>query len=297
VNRFFCAAAARERHEPGFATASRVDRWLLVEAPGAWGPRALPQSRSLDDDLLLPLQQKAKRLHARTLLIRRPGRSLPDERRWVFAADSRAGSEALLARHVTDAELADLHLPFDGPSDDWERATTLVGVCTHGRHDACCATHGRAVAAALGAAHPEITWEISHLGGDRFAANALVLPGGHYLGQVPADSAVEVIDRLLRGERPDPYYRGRSCWPPVVQAALTFVAIELGETRIEALQPGPVTILDRGRWRVEVHPSGGGSRAVVVELGQRQGPESSLLTCRALSELPVPSWYLVGIER
>ena len=63
-------------------------------------------------------------------------------------------------------------------------------VCTHGRHDTCCAERGRPVAAALAAAHPELTWEVSHIGGDRFAANALVLPHGLYYGRLDADSVV-----------------------------------------------------------------------------------------------------------
>jgi hypothetical protein len=296
VNRFFCAMAARDRHEAVLGTASRIDRWLLVEAPGAWGPRALPQSRTLDDGVLLALQQKAKQLHARTLLIRKPDRSTESQRRWVFIADSRPGHETLLGRQVTDAELSVLELPFDGPSDGWERAQTLVGVCTHGRHDACCATHGRPAAAAVAAAHPAITWETSHLGGDRFAANAIVLPEGHYLGHLPADRAAQLVDRILLGERPDPFYRGRSCWSPVVQAALAFAATELGEPRTAALRPGPVVAAGVRRWKVRLDLLGADTRPVLVELEQQQGPESSLLTCRAASELPVPRWHFLGLE-
>ena len=47
-----------------------------------------------------------------------------------------------------------------------------------------------AFAAALSAAYPDQTWEVSHIGGDRYAGNALVLPDGLYLGRLDADSAV-----------------------------------------------------------------------------------------------------------
>ena len=57
-------------------------------------------------------------------------------------------------------------------------------VCTHGKHDPCCAKYGRPVAAALDHQWPERTWETSHLGGDRFAGNVLILPIGIYYGRV-----------------------------------------------------------------------------------------------------------------
>ncbi|MCW2679103.1 MAG: hypothetical protein JWM62_504, partial [Frankiales bacterium] len=40
-----CSASSRLREEPLTATASRVDRWLLVEHRGAWGPQSVPSSR------------------------------------------------------------------------------------------------------------------------------------------------------------------------------------------------------------------------------------------------------------
>ena len=43
---------------------------------------------------------------------------------------------------------------------------------------------------------PADVWECSHLGGDRFAANVVVLPHGFYYGQVPGDGA-----ELVRGAR------------------------------------------------------------------------------------------------
>ena len=55
------------------------------------------------------------------------------------------------------------------PSPALEPEPMLL-VCTHGVHDTCCAVRGRPVAAALARRWPEATWECSHVGGDRFAA-------------------------------------------------------------------------------------------------------------------------------
>ncbi|MDX8354782.1 sucrase ferredoxin [Cognatiyoonia sp. IB215182] len=70
-----------------------------------------------------------------------------------------------------------------------------IFVCTHGKHDACCAKWGFAAYKALCVAAPAHgdhfdIWEITHLGGCRHAGGALVLPAGRKYGRlVPADAA------------------------------------------------------------------------------------------------------------
>jgi hypothetical protein len=299
MTRFFCSTASQERDDQVFATASRVDRWLLVESPGPWGPRSLPQSRGLDDELLLRLQQRAKGAHSRLVLIRRPGRRAAadsaDPGREVYAADCRPGRERLLRRVVgTDAELDRLEPPFDGGDvTGWEPATSLVGVCTQGAHDPCCAVFGRPVAAALATTHPDLTWEVSHIGGDRFAANLLVLPGGHYLGHVPPARAGEVLDMLLSGRRPSPYYRGRIAWRTAVQAALELAADRLGVTDLDGLSPQRIDELRPHVWRVRLDGPDGTVLAADVE--ERHNEEPARLTCRAAEGHTVPSWHLLSL--
>ena len=60
----------------------------------------------------------------------------------------------------------------------------LFLVCVHGRREVCCAVRGRPVAQALAARWPGQTWECSHLGGDRFAPNVLVVPDGTTYGRL-----------------------------------------------------------------------------------------------------------------
>ena len=60
---------------------------------------------------------------------------------------------------------------------------------------------------------PADVWECSHLGGDRFAANALVLPHGFYYGQVPGDGA-DLVAAHSRGQVALPWLRGRAGVPP-----------------------------------------------------------------------------------
>jgi hypothetical protein len=296
VERYLCAAASEVRDEPVFGTASRVDRWLLVESNGPWGPRALPQSRGLDEHLVLDLQQRAKAAHARLLLIRKPTRLAADGPREVYVADSRPDHLMLRRRLVgSDAELDGLTLPFDdADATGWQPTAALVGVCTQGRHDTCCAMRGRPVAAALLASHPDITYEISHIGGDRFAANALVLPGGHYLGRLTPAAAPAAVAAVLAGRRPAPYYRGRSTWSPPVQAAQELAAAMTEDSGLDALLPRAVSRLDAHRWQVVLARAG--RPDLVVEVVQQQGPDRARLTCHALHEHAVPAWALVELR-
>ena len=92
------------------------------------------------------------------------------------------------------------------------------------------------MAAALSAAHPEDTWEVSHIGGDRFAGNLLVLPHGLYYGRLDAPSAVAVAGDHEAGQLDLDHLRGRSGYAMPVQAAEIALRRELGETRDDALR-------------------------------------------------------------
>ena len=124
----------------------------------------------------------------RPLLIRRYHRRAPRTGFRVYAA--RAGlDESWMQTAVLDRaeDLLDIDLEALGSGRSPGLVPTeevLFCVCTHGKHDACCAEKGRPIAGALSAAYPEETWEVSHIGGDRFAGNALVLPYGLYLGRL-----------------------------------------------------------------------------------------------------------------
>ena len=92
------------------------------------------------------------------------------------------------------------------------------------------------MAAALAAAYPDETWEVSHIGGDRFAGNVLVLPHGLYLGRLDADTAVAAAADLLGGRLPLDVLRGRSNLPMPAQAGEIALYRHLGETAMAAVR-------------------------------------------------------------
>ena len=111
----------------------------------------------------------------------------------------------------------------------------ILLVCTNGRRDACCALFGRALTLALADEHAERTWECTHLGGHRFAAN-LVLPAhGIVYGRVPPDEGTRLADLYLAGQLDPEHLRGRSAWPASAQVAEVELRRRFGLTGVDDL--------------------------------------------------------------
>lgn len=291
---FRCAAASRARGDELAGTASTVRSFLLVEHPGPWGVDALRDAR-LPDGLGAHLREESARHRVRVLLVRRPGRRAGDGPVRVFAARA-AGAASWLETAALDRldDVRDLDLAALGggrsPGLEPQEAPVLA-VCTHGRHDACCAERGRPVALALARSrHADAVWECSHIGGDRFAGNLLLLPRGLYYGRVDPDAAIAVADAASEGQVSLDHLRGRSDVSMPVQAAEIHVRRLLGLQGFDDVRPtaarteGDLTTvaLDAGDRvvRVRVHR--------VLEAAQR-------LTCGALRDNPVPR-YEVSAE-
>jgi hypothetical protein len=233
-----CAARSLARGEPLLGTASRVRHWVLLEEPGPWGRTALRDAR-LPEEVAGTLRRLAQAPLTKVLLIRRPHRSgtTPTTLRTLLVASSSATTGGWVrSRTLADSrEVVDLADTLAAAATDgaappsWHAEDgPLLLVCTHGRHDTCCAELGRPLAAAVATAEPQRTWEVSHVGGDRFAGNVVVLPTGLYLGRVPPALAADVVAMLQAGRIPVPYLRGRSTYGVATQAAEVFVRRELG---------------------------------------------------------------------
>ncbi len=282
---FRCAVSSSGRPDDLAGTASTVRAFLLVEEPGPWGVDALRDSRLA---VGAALGDAARAARVRPLLIRRHGRSSVSEGRRVFAAyadPERPWLESTVVGQPDDLLDLDLMALGRGESPGLTRTTApVIGVCTHGRHDACCAERGRPVAAALAAAHPEETWQVSHIGGDRFAGNLLVLPHGLYYGRLDPASGLAVAGAHLAGHLDLDHFRGRSGWAMPVQAAEIALRRQLEESAIDAVRLVSRQV-DGAFTRVEMEMAG---RRWLVEVHSTTGPEMGRLTCGAAGNSRLP---------
>ena len=279
ANRFRCSEANRE--EPLFATASTVTGWIAIEQPGPWGPEALLESR-FPLDVAIELERRTTAHGVRPLLIRRGGHD-PGERAMFLAFSGGAGKGPAMVRRplatpeaVLDVDLAALAA---GDIEGFSEHQPLFLVCTHGRHDICCADRGRPLYRAAAAVLPDRVWETSHIGGDRFAGNLLVLPHGAYFGRVQPEDASRLIESFELGRLEMDLYRGRSTMHRIAQAADHFVRTHFEWTGIEDVEVVAFTRLSSGS--AEALTRGPAGEEVAVRVEYRSAPEESMLTCRA----------------
>lgn len=257
-----------------------------MEHHGPWGRAVLRDSR-LPEEVRRHLSSHG---NVKVLLARRHHRAHRGTAYRLFVCFP--ARRLLLTTTVEDhAELTGLDLAAiaRGEAPDWERVDgPLFGVCTHGRHDACCAERGRPVAAALSASHPDATWEVSHVGGDRFAANMVVLPEGLYYGRMDPGTAAQVADLHEQGRVDLTRLRGRSAYAMSVQYAEISLRRHLEEDRLDAFRlvrrDGPTSVFSRGeeQWAVTVG---------------RTLRDPARLTCSADRLNPVPVFDVLSLRR
>lgn len=275
-----CSTISLGAEEPLQGTASRYRWWLMVEQPGRWGHDALVDS-GLPSEVGARLAGLGAALGMRVLLIKQRDRPAGAARR-CFVAHTGREEQRVGTFEVADAsELLAMDLqalarrrfrgagrPVDGP---------LFLVCTHGKHDPCCARLGAPLFRALVDAEGASVWEATHVGGDRFAGNLVCFPHGAYFGRLSPEAAPAVARGYAEGRVDLRFYRGRSCYPPSIQAAEHFIRRDLGLTGIDELavrshrqRPGNRHLTEwdtpRGRYVVDVE---------VVRRPER------MLTCKA----------------
>jgi hypothetical protein len=305
--RAFCSEISLENAEPLAATASRVDHWLLVEYRGLWSHDALAGS-GLSDQVKAHLrEQAAARPYTKLLLVRRTQR----RRRPGLAIHWGSSPERGGALYRADLEGYDDLLELDLTAPGKPLGHPLLLVCTHGKHDRCCARYGRPLCQALDEqAEDDWVWQSSHIGGDRFAGNVVFLPEGLYFGRVgpggaggaavlrpgaggyagdtPSQrEAWPVLDEYLAGRIDVEHYRGRSCYGFATQAAERAVREAAGLWGIEDLELA-------GRDGAVIRFRAGG-RLYEVEVTHAAG-ELTYLTCTA-EALRHPRRYAARILR
>jgi hypothetical protein len=232
--------------------------------------------------------ERTRAPHSRILFVRRPERRSGDGL-LAFVARTTEAERSLrrleLERHddLLDLDLATAGGPAGHP---------LLLVCTHGKHDRCCAKYGRPL---YDAVREQVedgwVWQSTHVGGDRFAGNLVSLPDGVYYGRVEPAGVWGLLESALAGEIHLPHYRGRSCHSFPVQAAERAVReatglVGVADVRLAATEQGA------HGWRISL---AAGGAVYEVEVRREEG-EPTHLTC-STPRLSRPRRYAAGSPR
>ncbi len=283
-----CAETSRAHAEPLHATASRVDTWILIEYRGLWAHDAVDGS-TLSAALKAHLVAERQRLpHARILFVRRAERRSRDGVVAFVARSTRSGRQLRRLEVEGHDDLVGVDLATAGEPVEHP----LFLVCTHGKHDRCCAKFGRPLYDAVREqVDEEWVWQSSHVGGDRFAGNLVVLPDGVYYGRVEPSDAWPVVEAALEGRVHLPLYRGRSCYGFAAQAAELAVREVTGLLAVDDVVVRSIVREGEG-WRAAVES---GEAAYDVDVHVEEGAPTHL-TC-STGRLSRPKRYVAGIPR
>ncbi|MDO8731072.1 MAG: sucrase ferredoxin [Actinomycetota bacterium] len=298
-----CSAQSLAVDEPLAGTAPVVSCYIVIEQPGAWGREALLESQfplELGEKLL----GKTMGTHVKLLLARHADRLARDGNtdHHVWIAHTSPGLRGMRHGFVTDlntiadwdfAAISAGNLPPFGQS----QTSPVTFVCTHGARDACCALLGRSVYDELLADVPtderSSVWEISHIGGHRFAPTILTLPSGSVHGRLDVAAAIEMRAEAAQGRVLLTGFRGRSAYPAPLQVAGIAVrdAFDVrGQDAIDVLRvvngkavpaPTSVVFID-DRMETEVRHTDGRSWRVAVQRAQLPGLRAE--SCTKLPE-------------
>jgi hypothetical protein len=281
----FCAEVSLESSESLAATASRVDHWILVEYRGPWGHDAVADSGLSDDVKARLREQRDARPNTKLLFLRRPHRRGHSTLAVFWGSSPEKGGNLFRTEIGAYEDLLGLDLTGAGAE---HVGHPLLIVCTHGKHDRCCARYGRPLYKALEEqAEDGWVWQSSHLGGDRFAGNVVVLPDGLYFGRVGPDDAGSVLDDHLAGRIALNHYRGRSVYTFSEQAA------EVSVRRMTGLRGiGDLELVEHEGAHIRFRA---GERLFDVGVVYEPG-EPTYLTCAA-ETLRRPRHFAAGILR
>jgi hypothetical protein len=280
AKRELCADVSGAAQEGLAATASRVDRWVLVEYRGYWDRDVLGGSL-LSQPLKEHLRDQLGKLgHSRLLFVKRPERR-SHKRRMLFVGSSRPGEEQF---HALEFDHHDDLLGYDFASALLGGGTPgvpvehpLFVVCTHGKRDRCCAKYGRPLYDRLkGKVDPQWVWQSTHVGGDRFAGNVVLLPEGLFFGRVGEEDLDPLLDDYFEGRINLGRFRGRSSYTFPVQAAEVAVREETGLSGVHDVELVRVSREDEDRWLVTLRAAG---REFAAEAWVEHGDEPVYLTC------------------
>ena len=227
----FCTVAAQQAGEQIIGTASHYDTYVLVECPkpwpaGAFAAKGMPAAlrkfikaaklkRSVQF-LCVADQRSADAAKTRVLIYEKAKQHDGFINGYVgheFSVDSLAQVVSCVEAHWKRENVA--------PETVIQASDLLV--CTHGMRDMCCARFGQPFCrqakhlAKLRKLDNTRVWQVSHIGGHRFAPTVISLPDGRYYGRLTVESLEAITNRQGSIQQMQPVYRGWGLLPQPVQ--------------------------------------------------------------------------------
>ncbi|MEO1232996.1 MAG: sucrase ferredoxin [Myxococcota bacterium] len=207
----FCSDATADAGEPLLGSASRGHRHVLLSQPkGAWAEKAL-QAPALRPIAHWAAEFDRNQVGKTVVRLFAPPEGFEGVEIRLFPLGRRVRVASF--EHVPDT--LDRVLKEETSASPADPCPRTLAVCTHGKHDRCCAKHGQALFTALRDLAREAAFDVvesTHLGGHRFAGTCLDLrpdsPGRMY-GRLQREEALPLFRHLADERVWLARYRGR----------------------------------------------------------------------------------------
>jgi hypothetical protein len=229
INSFFCAEMSRQVNEDPIGSATPCQTYVLVECPLPWTANAF-ESKGVPQNLrelvaavkrvgcavrFLLIHSESVSDRCRVLIYDCPAETFCQGYRcWEWSVDSIEQAAPLIYRYLSGGVPG--YEAFNPAARD-------LLICVHGSHDKCCAKYGKpfyrqaiATLAELGYDHVRL-WQVSHIGGHRFAPTLIDLPDGRYYGRLDENALRMILTRSGNVRSLSSVYRGWSILPPCLQ--------------------------------------------------------------------------------
>lgn len=297
---YFCSRLSVESGEAVFGTASRADVWFLLEYTDSWDAQILPNSK-LPDAVKAHLSNHLSAVpRSRLQFIKREMK--PATKLAFYVAVSSELNPLLYKLELeTYQDLLKLDLTAlvtNGSNyNEYLISTPLFLVCTHGKHDQCCAKFGLPIYKMLSHLADDLAWQCSHVGGDRFAPNVLCFPHGIYYGHVQSKDVGDIIQDYQNQRIFLEKYRGRSCYNSPTQVAEYYLRKHTNNTSLtglKMLETKRISSVDQKDWAV-VFSSIEDKHIYIVRVLEGKSDSKSYRTCHAPQESTVPEYKLLKI--
>ena len=195
-----CSQRSLELEADIWGTATEnTTQWILVEYTKEWIPKMRIPELNLPSQFASVLESVSKQEGWKVLFIRRTGCTGQN----VYWWDITTGSCKVAPISSDWTNGFESNEAWTHPQDIGLGSPQVL-VCTHGSRDRCCGVLGGAIFAQLKnqlkMMLPDAVWQVSHLGGHRFAPTALCLPLGLLLGRIDVDDCSSIAMAVMTNE-------------------------------------------------------------------------------------------------
>lgn len=291
---FFCSEISRQVKEKVFGTSGVADIWILLEYPKPWGNKAIAES-ALPEDVKNHLGGFSKvSVKIRTLLIKQDAKTKKSFNFFVVFIDESSPKmyQGILQDYNELLKLDPKQLVLGAVSiKSTVRNKPLFLVCTHGKHDKCCAKFGFSTYKYMRGVSKENVWQSSHVGGDRFASNVVCFPHGVFYGHVSNNDADEIVESYNKYNINLKNFRGRSCYSKFNQIGEYFVRKETSIINLSDLVLQKTEQIEENLWE-SIFYSENEKKSFQLTFSSHKSDFRNFRSCHAQEEKPINQYSL-----